>query len=162
MDYSWLTGAAAALVLALGPMATSSEASAATGVPGPETTVMSVGAASVTSAAMASNIIAVVPGASIANNDHLSRRLNRHGHYRATFLIWVAPNSRHATVQVRADLGSVRHCSASELKPGTNQYVTCQVQPDPKKGATRMTISVVVHTNNLGQYSRDFRHQISK
>jgi hypothetical protein len=158
MRRAWLTSAAAAVVLALGPMAPSSEASAAT--------LTRAGGATIgtplTTKAAGGNVIAVVPGASIVSDDHLSKQLDRGRTYTATFLIWVAPNARHPTVKVHADDGTVRRCSASKLSPGLAADLTCRVKPAARQSAvTNMTINVVVRTSNLGQYARSYTHQIT-
>jgi hypothetical protein len=162
MDHSWLSGAAA-LVIVLGPTATSSDASATAGTVGAPAATTARPALAMTTTAIGGNVIAVVPGAAITGDDHLPPKLDGSHTYRATFLIWVAPNARHPTLKVDAAGGVVRHCSVSKLQPGADSYLTCQVRPDPKhQVATNLTITVVVRTSNLGTYSRSYRHQITK
>jgi hypothetical protein len=162
MDYSLLTGAAAALFMLLGPSAISAEASTATVTAGAGASATDRPAAAATTMTVSGNVRVVVPGAAIASDDHLPAKLDRRRAYRAAFLMWVAPNARHPRLEVHADGGVVRGCSVSKLRPGVKSYLSCQVLPDPRhRGASAMTITVVVRTANLGTYSRIDQHQIT-
>lgn len=157
MDHSRLSWAIAALVIALGPTATRSAASAAAGTSGAATfrplekPTATVG-----------NVMAVVPGASFAGDDHLPAKLDRKHTYYATFVMWAAPNARHPVLKVRTIDGTARHCSHSKIRPGAATYLTCDVRPNAKHQiAASMTIAVVIGTSNLGTYSHSYRHQIT-
>jgi hypothetical protein len=155
MNRSWLGGAAAALVLALGP-AVSAEASAATFN---EADGGATGASTAT--AVSGNVAASVPGAAIAGDDHLPAILESNHTYNATFVIWVAANASHATLKVHANGGVVSYCSAAQLEPGLDRHLTCQIRTGPTRPATPLTITVVVHSRNLGQYSHSYQHQLT-
>jgi hypothetical protein len=155
MNRSWLGGAAAALVLALGP-AVSAEASAAN-----FNEAAGGGKGSSTAAVVSGNLIASVPGAAIAGDDHLPAILESGHTYNATFVIWVASNARHATLKVHADGGVVRYCSAAQLEPGLDRHLTCQIRAGRTQLTTQLTITVVVHTRNLAQYSHSYQHQLT-
>ena len=156
MDHSRLSWAIATLVVALGPTATSSGASAAT------TTNAAVYGPLQLSTTRAGNVVAVVPGASFAGDDHLPAKLDRKHTYHATFVMWAAPNARHPVLKVRTIDGTARHCSHSKIRPGAATYLTCDVRPNAKHQiAASMTIAVVIGTSNLGTYSHSYRHQIT-
>jgi hypothetical protein len=109
------------------------------------------------------NVIAVVPGASIADGDHLPSKLDLHHSYRAVFVVWVAPNARRPSLKIHANGGPLRRCSVLKLQPGTDSFLTCEVTPDSaRQGATNLTITLVARTSNLGTYSRSFRHSVTK
>lgn len=151
---SWIGGAAAALVLALGPAA-SNEASAATFAADP-------GAASPHDAdGLSGNLIATVPGAAIAGGDHLPSSLEPGHNYDATFVVWVAPNARHATVKVQAVRGVVQYCSAAVLEPGINRHLTCRVRTNAKQRRIPLTVTIVVRVGHLGAYSHTDRHNVA-
>lgn len=156
MDHSRLSWAIAALVVALGPTAASSGASAAT-----STSTAVYGPLSLPTA-RAGNVVAVVPGASFAGDDHLPAKLDRMHTYHATFVMWAAPNARHPVLKVRSIDGTARHCSHGKIRPGAATYVTCDVRANAKhRIATSMTITVAIGTSNLGTYSRSYRHQVT-
>ena len=163
MDHSWLTGAAAALVIVLGPSTTSTPASAAPITAGSGATANTTASAAVITSASRGNVIAVVPGASIADGDHLPSKLDLHHSYRAVFVVWVAPNARRPSLKIHANGGPLRRCSVLKLQPGTDSFLTCEVTPDSaRQGATNLTITLVARTSNLGTYSRSFRHSVTK
>jgi hypothetical protein len=147
---SWLASAASALAITLGPAATTYTGPAEP----PSGGVTTDGSG---------NIVATVPGASIAAGDHVEYTVDRGHSYRAVFLVWVAPNALKATFKVRADGGVVNHCSSVELRSGAVTSIRCQFRPSAKKSsrAGGITITAVVRTRNFGSYSRTYRHQLA-
>gem|GEM_PF-3694328 len=119
MDHSWLTGAAA-LVIVLGPTATSSDASATAGTVGAPAATTARPALAMTTTAIGGNVIAVVPGAAITGDDHLPPKLDGSHTYRATFLMWVAPNARHPTLKVDA-AGGVTPAATGTRSPNEDR-----------------------------------------
>jgi len=149
------------LVIAVGLTTANSKASAATVLAG-SAADSSQTATPLDTTAISGNVEALVPGVSIVPDDNLPKVLDRGHTYRATFLIWVAPNASHATVNTQVATGTVRGCSSSKLKPGSDVAFTCVVRPDSKHLAARnMTIDVTVSTTNLGQYTRSYGHGIT-
>jgi hypothetical protein len=108
------------------------------------------------------NVVASVPGASIAPGDHVTDKVQPGRTYRTVFSVWVASNARKARVRVRAEGGAVSDCSSRHPRSGAVTYVTCEVRPKAKRvGPKDVTVTVVVRTSNLGSFSRTFRHEIA-
>jgi hypothetical protein len=162
MDHSWLTPAALTLVMAVGPSAPAAEASSAAVTAWEGAAVRSSDGGAVTTTAVRGDVTAVVPGASIADDDHLPTTLGDHHSYRAVFGVWVAPNAQRPRLKIRSDGWVVRRCAPLKLQPGTDSFVTCEVVRSSSRQASNLAITLVVRTSNLGTYSRSFLHAVTK
>jgi hypothetical protein len=152
MDQSWIIGIAGTLAFAMIPSAAASRQSLApvSGV------AQNVRLAS--SEILVGNVTAIVPGASIAASDSVSHTMEPGRSYRATFLVWAAPNARNPTVAVSAHGAEVRGCLSTKLRPGAGDKVTCDVRPRLAHSNV-VTITVVIHTRNLGAFTRTYEHE---
>jgi hypothetical protein len=107
------------------------------------------------------NVVASVPGASIAPGDHVTDKVQPGQTYRTVFSVWVASNAREARVRVRAEGATVSRCSSRHPRAGAVSYVACQVTPKAgTNGAHDVTITLVVRTSNVGSFSRTFQHGV--
>jgi hypothetical protein len=148
VNRQWLLGAAATLVVALGADGILSDRDDAR-----HRTASGGGHG---------NVVASVPGASIAPGDHVTDKVQPGRTYRTVFSVWVASNARKARVRVRAEGGAVSRCSSRHPRSGAVSYVTCEVRPKAKTvGPKDVTVTVVVRTSNFGSFSRTFRHEIA-
>jgi hypothetical protein len=158
MTSSWLASALAALAAALGPQTMS------TGHPTGQVAASSTETASWPGPLInpdGGNVVAAVPGGSIASSDGIGKTVSRGSHSRAMFQLWVAPNARHAKARVIAVGAKVHACSSTSLQPGVVNYLSCEIRPNAS-ATHEITLTVVASTADLGEFSRSFTHLVRR
>ncbi len=119
------------------------------------------------------NVSATVPVASFGPSDSAPPTLAIGRHYPVTIMVWVAPGSGPATVDVTTNLGQLSSCGRTIVPAGvTRLRCTLSVMPADRKPAQesdrqpglqkgqQLRISVSAHTRG-GVVSRGYNHRVA-